>query len=79
MTAYLNALGIICSLGRGAEEVAGKLFAGDADSYQYLAESIRKHPPQAELQAMMEAAGLARCSYRNLSAGIVAIHTGYKV
>ena len=57
----------------------GKLFAGDADSYQYLAESIRKHPPQAELKAMMEAAGFARCDYRNLSAGIVAIHTGYKV
>ena len=57
----------------------GKLFAGDADSYQYLAESIRKHPPQAELKAMMEDAGFARCEYRNLSAGIVAIHTGYKV
>ncbi len=56
----------------------GRLFAGDAGSYQYLAESIRKHPPQAELQAMMEAAGFARCSFRNLSAGIVAIHTGYK-
>ena len=36
------------------------------------------HPPQAELKAMMEAAGFARCDYRNLSAGIVAIHTGYK-
>jgi demethylmenaquinone methyltransferase / 2-methoxy-6-polyprenyl-1,4-benzoquinol methylase len=57
----------------------GRLFAGDPDSYQYLAESIRKHPPQEELQAMMQAAGLARCSYRNLSAGIVAIHSGYKV
>ena len=56
----------------------GKLFAGDADSYQYLAESIRKHPPQEALKAMMEAAGFARTSYRNLSAGIVAIHTGYK-
>ena len=56
----------------------GKLFAGDADSYQYLAESIRKHPPQDELKAMMEAAGFARCGYKNLSAGIVAIHTGYK-
>ena len=56
----------------------GRLFAGDADSYQYLAESIRKHPPQAELKAMMEAAGFARCDYRNLSAGIVAIHSGYK-
>ncbi|WP_256646101.1 bifunctional demethylmenaquinone methyltransferase/2-methoxy-6-polyprenyl-1,4-benzoquinol methylase UbiE [Thermomonas paludicola] len=57
----------------------GRLLAGDADSYRYLAESIRKHPPQARLKAMMEAAGLSRCSYRNLSAGIVAIHTGYKV
>ncbi len=57
----------------------GQLFAQDAGSYQYLAESIRKHPPQAELQAMMDAAGFARTSYRNLSAGIVAIHTGYKV
>ena len=57
----------------------GKLFAGDSDSYQYLAESIRKHPPQDELKAMMVAAGFARCDYRNLSGGIVAIHTGYKV
>ena len=57
----------------------GKLFAGDAGSYQYLAESIRKHPPQAELKSMMEAAGFTRCDYKNLSAGIVAIHTGYKV
>jgi demethylmenaquinone methyltransferase/2-methoxy-6-polyprenyl-1,4-benzoquinol methylase len=56
----------------------GRLFAHDADSYRYLAESIRKHPPQAELKAMMEAAGFARCSVRNLNAGIVAIHTGYK-
>ncbi|MGN6513380.1 MAG: bifunctional demethylmenaquinone methyltransferase/2-methoxy-6-polyprenyl-1,4-benzoquinol methylase UbiE [Lysobacteraceae bacterium] len=56
----------------------GRLFAHDAGSYQYLAESIRQHPPQAELQAMMEAAGFARCGYRNLSAGIVAIHTGYR-
>ncbi len=57
----------------------GKLFANDSESYQYLAESIRKHPPQDELKAMMQAAGFARCDYRNLSAGIVAIHTGYKV
>ncbi|MBE2210006.1 MAG: bifunctional demethylmenaquinone methyltransferase/2-methoxy-6-polyprenyl-1,4-benzoquinol methylase UbiE [Xanthomonadaceae bacterium] len=56
----------------------GKLFANDADSYQYLAESIRKHPPQEELKSMMQAAGFARAGYRNLSAGIVAIHTGYK-
>jgi demethylmenaquinone methyltransferase/2-methoxy-6-polyprenyl-1,4-benzoquinol methylase len=57
----------------------GKLFANDADSYQYLAESIRKHPPQDELKAMMSAAGFDRTDYRNLSAGIVAIHSGYKL
>ncbi|MEO5596285.1 MAG: ubiquinone/menaquinone biosynthesis methyltransferase, partial [Lysobacteraceae bacterium] len=57
----------------------GRLFARDADSYQYLAESIRQHPPQAELQAMMEEAGFARCTHRNLSGGIVAIHSGYSV
>lgn len=56
----------------------GALFAGDADSYQYLAESIRRHPPQEALRAMMEKAGLARCQYRNLSAGICAIHSGIK-
>ena len=57
----------------------GKLFAKDSDSYQYLAESIRKHPPQDQLKGMMDAAGFSRCSYKNLSAGIVAIHTGYRV
>ena len=57
----------------------GKLIANDASSYQYLAESIRQHPPQDELQAMMEAAGFARCGFRNLSGGIVAIHSGYSV
>jgi demethylmenaquinone methyltransferase/2-methoxy-6-polyprenyl-1,4-benzoquinol methylase len=57
----------------------GRLFADDADSYRYLAESIRKHPPQDELKAMMTTAGFARCEYRNLSAGIVAIHSGYRV
>lgn len=56
----------------------GKLFANDADSYQYLAESIRKHPNQETLKAMMQDAGLDRCDYRNLSAGIVAIHSGYR-
>ena len=57
----------------------GSLFAGDAESYQYLAESIRKHPPQAELQAMMEAAGFARCRHVDLSGGIVAVHSGHRV
>jgi demethylmenaquinone methyltransferase/2-methoxy-6-polyprenyl-1,4-benzoquinol methylase len=57
----------------------GKLFANDPGSYQYLAESIRKHPDQATLQQMMAEAGFARCDHRNLSGGIVAIHSGYAV
>ena len=57
----------------------GKLFANDADSYQYLAESIRKHPDQEALQALIAEAGFERCSHRNLSGGIVAIHSGYAV
>ena len=56
----------------------GRLFANDADSYRYLAESIRKHPPQAELEAMLRGAGFDRVSHRNLSGGIVAIHSGYR-
>lgn len=57
----------------------GALIAGDADSYQYLAESIRKHPDQATLKAMMETAGFGRVDVRNLTGGIVAIHRGYKI
>ncbi len=57
----------------------GRLIAGDADSYRYLAESIRKHPPQAALRELMQGAGFERCDYRNLSAGIVAIHSGYRI
>jgi len=57
----------------------GRLIADDPDSYRYLAESIRKHPDQATLKAMLEAAGFAQVDVRNLSAGIVAIHRGYKV
>ena len=56
----------------------GALIAKDADSYQYLAESIRMHPPQEELKAMFAAAGLVDCEYQNLSNGIVAIHKGVK-
>jgi demethylmenaquinone methyltransferase/2-methoxy-6-polyprenyl-1,4-benzoquinol methylase len=56
----------------------GSLFARDADSYQYLAESIRKHPDQETLKGMMERAGFERVDVRNLSQGIVAIHRGYK-
>jgi demethylmenaquinone methyltransferase/2-methoxy-6-polyprenyl-1,4-benzoquinol methylase len=57
----------------------GKLVAHDAASYQYLAESIRRHPDQATLKAMMETAGFRNVEVRNLSAGIVAIHRGYKL
>ncbi len=57
----------------------GKAVAGDADSYRYLAESIRMHPGQAELQQMMEHAGFDRCDVHNLSGGIVAVHRGYKL
>jgi demethylmenaquinone methyltransferase/2-methoxy-6-polyprenyl-1,4-benzoquinol methylase len=56
----------------------GKLVADDAASYQYLAESIRMHPDQQTLMEMMEAAGFVQCQYHNLSAGIVALHRGYK-
>jgi demethylmenaquinone methyltransferase/2-methoxy-6-polyprenyl-1,4-benzoquinol methylase len=56
----------------------GQLIARDAPSYRYLAESIRMHPDQPTLQAMMEHAGFERCDYHNLTGGIVAIHRGYK-
>ncbi|MGB5344725.1 MAG: bifunctional demethylmenaquinone methyltransferase/2-methoxy-6-polyprenyl-1,4-benzoquinol methylase UbiE [Woeseia sp.] len=55
----------------------GKLVAKDDASYQYLAESIRMHPDQESLVRMMQEAGFARCRYRNLAGGIVALHTGY--
>ncbi|MDZ7752045.1 MAG: bifunctional demethylmenaquinone methyltransferase/2-methoxy-6-polyprenyl-1,4-benzoquinol methylase UbiE [Gammaproteobacteria bacterium] len=57
----------------------GRLVAGDDQSYRYLAESIRMHPDQEDLKAMMEAAGFGRCDYHNLSAGVVAVHRGFKV
>ena len=57
----------------------GKLVAKDAASYQYLAESIRMHPGQEDLRAMMESAGFTRVRYHNLSAGVVALHKGFKV
>jgi demethylmenaquinone methyltransferase/2-methoxy-6-polyprenyl-1,4-benzoquinol methylase len=57
----------------------GSRFAGDADSYRYLAESIRVHPDQEQLKTMMEQAGLERVEYFNLSAGVVALHRGYKI
>ena len=56
----------------------GRLVAGDADSYRYLAESIRRHPDQDTLLRMMQDAGLADCRYHNLMGGIVALHYGVR-
>ena len=56
----------------------GKHVAKDEDAYQYLAESIRMHPDQDTPKAMMEAAGLVRVSYHNLTLGVVALHRGFK-
>jgi len=57
----------------------GELIAKDADSYRYLAESIRMHPGQEELKQMMVDAGLERVEYFNLTGGVVAVHRGYKL
>ena len=57
----------------------GRLVAGDADSYRYLAESIRTFPDQESLADMFRAAGLSRVGWRNLSGGIAAIHTGWRL
>lgn len=57
----------------------GQLIAGDRDSYQYLVESIRKFPPQEKLAGMMRHAGFEKVSFKNLSFGIAAIHTGWKL
>lgn len=56
----------------------GRRFAGDSESYRYLAESIRMHPPQDELARLMERAGLERVQWFNLTAGVCALHVGYK-
>jgi len=56
----------------------GRLIADDEDSYQYLVESIRKHPDQETLANMMRDAGFERVDYHNLSQGVVALHSGYK-
>lgn len=57
----------------------GKLVAKDSASYQYLAESIRMHPGQEVLKGMMETAGFSHVRYHNLTAGVVALHKGFKV
>jgi len=56
----------------------GKVVANDSESYKYLAESIRMHPDQETLKGMMENAGLMRCSYHNMTSGVVALHRGIK-
>jgi demethylmenaquinone methyltransferase / 2-methoxy-6-polyprenyl-1,4-benzoquinol methylase len=56
----------------------GKLVAGDDASYRYLAESIRMHPGQEELKALMRKGGFGHVDYHNLSAGVVALHVGIK-
>ena len=56
----------------------GKLITDDADSYRYLAESIRKHPDQESLLEMVEDAGFVDCRYHNMTGGIVAVHRGIK-
>jgi demethylmenaquinone methyltransferase/2-methoxy-6-polyprenyl-1,4-benzoquinol methylase len=57
----------------------GRVVTGDADSYRYLAESIRRFPDQETLLEMMHSAGLASCRYHNLMGGIVAVHRGYRI
>ena len=57
----------------------GDWVVNDADSYQYLAESIRMHPDQKKLKALMETIGFSNCEYFNLTGGIVALHIGYKI
>jgi len=56
----------------------GRLVAGDAASYRYLAESIRVHPGQEELKSLLEGAGFERVDYLNLTAGVAAVHRGFK-
>ena len=57
----------------------GRVVAGDADSYRYLAESIRRHPEREALLASMHGAGFERCEVHNLACGIVAVHKGYRL
>ena len=57
----------------------GRIVTGDADAYTYLAESIRRFPPQDALCGMIEAAGLERARYRNLTGGIAALHSAWRL
>jgi demethylmenaquinone methyltransferase/2-methoxy-6-polyprenyl-1,4-benzoquinol methylase len=62
----------------GVLPLMGRLIARDEGSYRYLAESIRVHPDQEALKALMEQAGFEDCDYHNLSGGIVALHRGFR-
>jgi demethylmenaquinone methyltransferase / 2-methoxy-6-polyprenyl-1,4-benzoquinol methylase len=57
----------------------GKLTAGDAQPYEYLVESIRKFPKQEPFAAMIRTAGFERVSYRNLTGGVAAMHSGWRI
>ena len=57
----------------------GRLVAGDADSYRYLHESIRRFPPQSDLARRMREAGFERVAWRNMTLGVVALHTGWRI
>jgi demethylmenaquinone methyltransferase/2-methoxy-6-polyprenyl-1,4-benzoquinol methylase len=57
----------------------GQIVTRDRDAYRYLVESIRRFPPQEDLAALMRGAGFERVSFRNLSGGIVAIHSGWRL
>ncbi len=59
--------------------VMGQIVAGDRDSYQYLVESIRKFPDQETFAGMIRAAGFGQVKYRNLTMGIAALHSGWKL
>lgn len=59
--------------------IMGEIVAGDKDSYKYLVESIDKFMTQEELNDMMRQSGMKHCSYQNLTDGIVAIHSGWKL
>ena len=57
----------------------GQVFADDADSYQYLVESIRRFPNQEDLMTMMRSSGFGAVSYRDFTFGVVAVHSGFKL
>jgi len=57
----------------------GQVIAGDFDSYKYLVESIRKFPTQEDFKSIIQSAGFRFVSYENLTFGVTAIHTGYKI